>query len=291
MRFCVFVAVVFLLISCEKDIDLNLQSADKVLVVDAQIEDEQPPIVVLSKSLSIFSTINAQILSESFVHDADVFVSNGTFTHKLREYPIPLAQGYTAYVYSNDLLSPATSFNGELNKNYTLRIISEGKEYTSSTSIPTNAFSLDSIWLKVAPQNPDTNKRVLYFKATDPIGLGNYGRYFTRINSERFLPGFNSVFDDQIVDGQTFSSQILPGIDRNDIPPLDSNFFKKGDTISLKWCNVSKPTYTFWNTWEFAAQSIGNPFAQPNKVIGNISNGAIGAFCGYAVTTKTLIAK
>ena len=51
-----------------------------------------------------------------------------------------------------------------------------------------------------------------------------------------------------------------------------------GDTVTFKFCNIDKATYTFWSSWEFAYQSIGNPFAQPNKVVGNISNGALGAF-------------
>lgn len=291
MKFCVFVFVIFLLISCEKDVDLNLKSSEPILVVDAQIEDSMPPVVVLTKSLNVFSTINAQILSDAFVHNAEVFVSNGTLTHKLREYPVPLTLGYTAYVYSNDLLTPATSFIGQLNKGYSLKIISDGKEYTSNTFIPTNALKLDSIWVRALPLNTDTLKRALYFRATDPVGLGNSGRYFTRRNSERFLPGENSVFDDQIIDGTSFNSQIPLGIDRNNRPKRDTNFLNVGDTITLKWCNITRPTYYFWNTWEFAAQSIGNPFAQPNKVLGNISNGALGAFCGYAVKTKKIVVR
>jgi hypothetical protein len=39
---------------------------------------------------------------------------------------------------------------------------------------------------------------------------------------------------------------------------------------------------------EFAYQSIGNPFASPNKVLGNISNGGLGAFCGYASDFKII---
>jgi hypothetical protein len=40
---------------------------------------------------------------------------------------------------------------------------------------------------------------------------------------------------------------------------------------------------------EFGYQSIGNTFSSPTKVIGNISNGALGAFCGYAAFYKTII--
>ena len=60
------------------------------------------------------------------------------------------------------------------------------------------------------------------------------------------------------------------------------------DTVTLKLSNIDRTTYQFWLTMEFAYQSIGNPFASPNKVIGNISNGALGAFCGYASAYKTL---
>jgi Domain of unknown function (DUF4249) len=291
MRYCVIALLVILFTSCEKNVDLNLKSAEPVLVVDAQIEDGQPPIVVLTKSLGFFSNINAQILANAFVHNADVYVSNGTLTHRLKEYPLQLAPGLTAYFYSNDLLTPATMFMGQLNKAYTLRIVSEGQEYRSNTFIPNNDLKLDSIWVKPVPFNDDTLKRNLYFRATDPIGLGNSGRYFTKKNSEQFLPGENSVFDDQVIDGTSFNSQIPQGIDRNTRKLGDDNFFVKGDTITLKWCNINRATYNFWNTWEFAFQSIGNPFAQPNKVLGNISNGALGAFCGYAVKTKTLIAR
>ncbi len=291
MKYVLIVIGVFYLSSCEKNIDFKLNEADPILVVDAQIEDSQAPVVVLTKSLGFFNNISPQLLANSFVHNAEVYVSNGTSTHKLIEYPVTVTGGYTIYFYSNNLLNPTNSFLGEIGKSYSLRIVSEGKEYTSTTSIPNNAFKLDSIWIKPVPLSTDTTSRNLFAKATDPLGLGNSGRYFTKRNSEQFLAGENSVFDDQIVDGSTFTSQIPPGIDRNNRPARDNNFFKKGDTVTLKWCNVPRSTYIFWNTWEFAAQSIGNPFAQPNKVLGNISNGALGAFCGYAVKYKTIVAQ
>jgi hypothetical protein len=71
--------------------------------------------------------------------------------------------------------------------------------------------------------------------------------------------------------------------------PRDSVQFRRGDTVSFKLSNIDRNTYRFWNTWEFSIQSIGNPFAQPGVVVGNISNGALGAFCGYASDSKTLV--
>ncbi len=291
MKFCVLVLTVIFLSACEKDVTLKLDDAVPLVVVDAQIEDGQPPLVVLTKSLGYFSKIDAQTLAGTFIRNAEVFLSNGVTTHKLKEYPTLLAPGLTGYFYSNDILSPSTAFIGELNKTYFLRVVVAGKEYTSTTSIPANAITLDSIYTRPAPLNPDTSKRTLQLKSTDPAGLGNFGRYFTKKNSGPFKPGENSVFDDQVIDGSTFTVQLPQGIDRNDPPKADSNFFRRGDTITLKYCNIPQSAYVFWSTWEFAFQGIGNPFAQPNKVLGNISNGALGSFCGYAVKYKTIISQ
>jgi len=280
---------IVVLYSCEKDIDFNLKESEPLLTVDAQIENDRAPVVVLTKSFSYYQKIDPALIATSFVRNAEVYISNGIFTHKLKEYALQLAPGFSAYYYSIDSSNLATAFEGALNTSYTLRIVSEGKEYTSTTDIPAAVNYPDSIWLQRAPQNPDTNKRVLYIKATDPPGRGNYVRYFTKLNRGPFLPGEN-VFDDQVIDGATYQIQLPQGIDRNNPLKSDSSFFKKGDTLTLKFCAINKATYTFWNTWEFAYQSIGNPFAQPNKVIGNISNGALGIFCGYGCGYRTIIA-
>lgn len=281
-----------LFFSCEKNIDFKLNSTEPVLVVDAQIENGIAPTVALSKSLDFFSTISPQILSNSFVHNAEVTMSNGTLTHTFKEYSIPLGNGYSIYYYSIDSASLATAFIGEFAKQYTLTIKAEGKTYTANTTIPALTKVFDSLWTKPPPPDVDTSKRILMVRVIDPPGLGNYVRYFTKRNSERFLPGFNSVFNDEVVDGTTYQGIVEPGVDRNNtIPTGDDRFFARGDTISFKLSNIDKASYTFWNTWEFNQQSIGNPFSQPGKVIGNISNGALGAFCGYASQIGTIIAR
>lgn len=277
-----------LLSGCEKNIDFDLNETENVLVVDASIENGMPPVVVLTKSLSYFSSLNAGLLESSFVHNAIVTISNGTKTHHLKEYTIA-AGIYNLYTYSIDSADLATAFTGELNTNYTLNIDIDGKQYHAATNITPLSKKADSLWWKTAPFQDDTTKVVIMVKATDPPGLGNYVRYFTKKNSEQFLPGENSVFDDQFVDGTTYELQVDPGVDRSKNIKADSNYFKRGDTVTLKLSNIDKASYQFWNTWEFAYQSIGNPFSQPNKVLGNIDNGALGAFYGYGSSLKTII--
>lgn len=285
--FSIFILTFFT--ACEKDINFNLKNADDVLVVDANIENDRPPIVVLTKSLDFFTTLDPIVLLNSYVRNAEVSISNGVFTHKLKEYSTQLSAGATVYYYGIDSSSLATAFVGEFNKKYTLQIKSEGKEYTATTTIPTLAKKPDSLWWKPALFTDDSNYVIVMVKTTDPPGLGNYIRYFTKKNTELYLPGENSVYDDQVIDNSTYELSVDPGVNRNKPVPSDSNYFKRGDIVTLKLCNIDKATYTFWSTWEFAYQSIGNPFAQPNKVIGNISNGALGAFYGYAAFYKTLV--
>lgn len=291
-RLILFTCTCLVLSSCEKNIDFELNSATPVLVVDGQIENGQPPTVALSKSLDYFGAINPQILASSFVHNAEVTMSNGIFTHRLKEYMVPLPNGYAIYYYGIDSSNLATAFIGEFGKQYDLAIKADGITYTAKTTIPLLTKVFDSIWTKTPPPPTDTSKRALWVRATDPPGLGNYIRYYTKKNSERFFPGLNSVFNDEVVDGTTYSAQVDQGIDRNQpLPTGDDKFFNRGDTIYFKLSNIDKASYTFWNTWEFNQQSIGNPFAQPGKVIGNISNGALGAFCGYASKIGMVIAR
>ncbi|MBK8610991.1 MAG: DUF4249 domain-containing protein [Chitinophagaceae bacterium] len=293
MKKCIPLALLSLLFfSCEKDIDFNLKEAVPVLVVDAQIENGSAPTVVLNKSLDYFGAINPQVLYNSFVHNAEVIMSNGVTSHTFKEYSVPVGNGFSVYYYGIDSASLGTAFIGEFNKQYSLTIKSEGKVYTAGTTIPALTKTIDSVWTKPAPPDVDTSRRIFMGRVTDPPGLGNYIRYFTKKNGERFLPGFNSAYNDQVVDGTTYQGQIDPGVDRNlPFPDGDDRFFSRGDTLSFKLSNIDKATYDFWNTWEFNQQSIGNPFSQPGKVLGNISDGALGAFCGYASQVKTIVAR
>jgi hypothetical protein len=129
----------------------------------------------------------------------------------------------------------------------------------------------------------------MMIKATDKPGFGDYIRYFTKTNSDPFFPGFNSVFDDQVIDGKTYTIQVDRGINKN----VDNNdtdiYFNPGDTATLKLCNIDRVTFDFWRTFEFSFQSIGNPFSSPTKILSNISNGGLGYFGGYGAQYRTIV--
>lgn len=275
--------------SCEKPISLKLDNVSPKLVVEAIIENDERPVVYLTRSLAYFSSISPDSLANSFVRNAEVWVSNGNTTHKLKEYATAFPGGFTGYYYSTDYSNLGTAFFGELNKNYTLRIRWQGAEYTAFTRIPNITRRIDSLYWKPAPAGNIPYKVALMLRATDPVGLGDYIRYFTKQNSDPFYPGLNSVYDDQVIDGSSYEVQVERGIPRNGITGEAYSFFDKGDTVTLKLCNIDKATFDFWRTMEFTYSSVGNPFSSPTKVMSNISGGALGYFGGYASQYWTII--
>jgi hypothetical protein len=292
-KFCLLPPVLIIglvfLSGCEKKIDFKLNNAEQKLAVEATIDYGQAPVVRLMKSLDYFSQITPEILANSFVHNAQIFVSNGTLTHKLKEYAVPLGNGVSLYYYSVDSSNLGTAFTGELKHSYSLRIVSEAKEYTATTTIPSITKRIDSLWWKPSPGNDDTTEVIMMARVYDPPGFGDYIQYFTKIDQQPvFLAPVNSVFDDLFIDGTTYEVQVQPGINRT-LEDQETNFFHRGDTVDFKLSNIDKASFDFWRTWEFSYQAIGNPFSSPTKVLGNISNNALGYFVGYASQYRSII--
>ena len=286
MRGHVLIFISLFLFSCEKDIDLKLDPSENRLVVDANIENGRPPVVFLSKSIDYFSKITPALLSESFVHNAQVSVSDGLQNVKLVEDTLIDVTGNKIFYYTTP---QGSLFLGKINSTYNLNIQVGNELYTSTTTIPEITRRVDSIWWEKLPFSDDPKASRVMITAKDKPGLGDYIRYFTKVNSGPFLPGFTSVYDDDIIDGKTYTIPLEKGFDKNGIFVDSLSYYKRGDTVTFKLCQIDKNTYEFWRTYEFSYQSIGNPFSSPVKIQSNISNNALGCFSGYAAQYRTLI--
>lgn len=281
----VVVLLLVTLLSCEKEVKIDLESGDPTVVVEGAIETGVPPYVILTKSIGYFSKIDLETIQNSFVHGAEVTVSDGIKTVNLKEYSIDTGfNGNKFSVYTIDTTQPpSTWFVGEVNKTYKLTISYEGKVYEASTKIPEPTL-LDSVITAPPPFIPKGNMNAklikIFFK--DPDSSGNYIRYYTKRNSEPFYPGLNSVYSDELINGTYFETTLASGEDRSKEQNFDSSgYFYVGDTVILKWCAIDKGSYEFWNTYEFALGTLGSPFASPTRVKTNISNKALGIWAGY----------
>ncbi len=272
---------ILLLSACEKDITIDTGGGEAQYVVEGYVESGLPPYLLLTKTTDYYDTFYLDSLAAIFVHDAVITVSDGTQSVTLTEFNIDtLGTSISAYV--------GLGMVGEAGKTYTLTIETEGNLITAVTTIPM-PLPLDSIWYQTGA-DPDNDTLVeLICRFSDPPALGQYIRYFTSVNGERYLPGYNSVFEDVLINGNTFDFPLDRGLDRNDTAAFDNyGLFRKGDTISVKWAAIDKAHFDFWRTVEFELGGQGSPFATPVIIQSNI-NGGQGIWGGYASTFKSLI--
>ncbi|MDE3256086.1 MAG: DUF4249 domain-containing protein [Bacteroidota bacterium] len=271
----------FFLSSCEKTVSFQLNNSEtKKLVVDGQIETGKPPIVFLTNAIGVTDPLNLNTVLNSIVRGAIVEVSDATRTIQLIE------QNNSYQVAPQD-----SNFVGVPGQIYKLKIQYLGKVYEASTKIPI-VKSLDSIWTvkRINAGGPDSNEVNIFARYTDPDTLGNYVRYFTKRNKEPFFTGRNSVYNDEVINGNGIDVRIEKGYDKiNDTSTKKFGNFIIGDTVQVKWCAIEKAVYNFWNTLEFSTNSVGNPFSSPSAIMSNISNGALGVWAGYGTSFKTII--
>lgn len=295
----VLFSVLFTLFSCEKEVDINLDTGDPKIVIEGGIETSLPPLVVITRSIGYFETIDLQTLQNSSVHGAEVYVSDGAKKVRLKEFSVDTGgNGAKFYYYSlidfnNPTLPPQDSLIlGEEEKSYTLTVIVDGVTYTATSKIP-RPTPLDSIVSKV-PDRPNTqpDMRTLRIYFRDPDTTGNCVRYYTSRNSEPMYAGLNSVYNDDIINGTNFNTELPLGEPRSTLKSFDSlGVCYPGDTVRFKWAAIDKNVYNFWNTYEFALGTLGSPFASPIQVKSNISNGALGIWAGYGAIYYTIVAE
>lgn len=290
MRHTVFLLLIsHFFLSCEREITFQLEQPSPKLVVEAFIENGEPPFVFLTSSLAYYATVSLPILNESLVKDAEVSIEFSGTRYPLRGHTASGPASLLGYFYTVDSVAQQPALRGALRGSYKLTIRWKGETYTAATTIPDTTRTIDSIFWKWPPPGNPPGKVAVYVRAKDRPGLGDYIRYFTKQNNGPFLPGFNSVFDDQIIDGTTYEVQVERGVIRTGELEEGYALFNRGDTVQLKLCTIDKATYDFWRTTEFNFASVGNPFSSPTRVLSNLSNGALGYFGGYAVQYRRLL--
>jgi hypothetical protein len=308
----ILLASTVLMMSCEREIKLNLPAGKEKLVVEGSIEYNNFPRVVLTNSSGFFGKIDLTTLK--FISGADITITDLTngFSHKLVEFPIRIPTGVgqdsaTLIAYIPNIFGGPLDPNmlGQLNHIYRLDINASGEKYTAVTKIAdTRVF--DSLWLEPFNKSkPDSATRLrLIYK--DPDTLGDYHRYETQVLryhkkdylDEEYLADFGSVFSDAFTNGKRLPFNLDLGYTRryNFSSDTGRNYLEEsqkifpGDTVNIKWSGIDYNTYQYWQTLEYSRNSTGNPFAAPTKIKGNISNGAIGGWCGYGSKIISIIA-
>ena len=316
--------IAVILTSCSKVVQVKIPANSQQVVVDGSIENGVPPLVLLSKSQQFFGTTNLNDLGAYFIHGAKVTVkgSDGTQTQLaeicLGDLNLPASQqqqvlsalGYTSVDSANALnicaytvsdivtyyLTGTCSYVGKERVTYALDIMTpplyagqhDSIHVTSTTSIPP-AVGLDSLSIKADPNVAYNDSFAAVFATISvPDTFGNFIRYLTKENSQPFYPPLGgSVYDDKLFVGLTFSLPLERGQSPNAKFDINTDtYFRRGDTVTVKWSSIDANTYNFFYTLE--NDGGGSPFSSPVKVTGNITNG-LGCWAGYGTKYYSII--
>ena len=290
------------LISCSKEVKIDIPGFDEQIVIDGSIETGTPAIIFLSNSKDIYAPTDINSYLSGFISGATVTVSNGTITDTLTEictdnlpagfesiaaafFGLPIEQlvnlHLCAYV--------STGIVGEVGKTYTLNVLYNNKTYTSSTKIE-NPTALDNLFWRDQVNLPGYG--FSWAKITDSPVMGDAYRWEVKNLGDLFYSKpFQPFTDDRFYNGKTFEFSVENPMSFKDqtIENQYKGYYKLGDTIVVKFSKLGKKEYQFFEKKYNQIYSGGNPFATPTNIPTNIEGGALGIWAGFSPWYDTLI--
>lgn len=254
--------IAILLGSCEKVINVKLDSSATQYVITGYITD-QPGVC----QVSITQT-------KDFSGDNQFPVVNGaTVTIENNGVVTPLPQTDSG-VYST------TGLTGIPGNTYQLTVQVSGHVFTASSTMP-QPVPLDSIYISYAPFS--TRKLVtIVFK--DPPGIANYYRLIQYVNGKKEKTVF--ALSDEFSDGLTIKNQLDYTNDTND--PLRD--ITSGKSVAIDLLCIDSAVYKYWFSVDAGATGSGRS-ASPTNPVSNITGGPVlGYFSAHTVRSRTMLA-
>ena len=264
LNLCILAIILLSLPSCQKVIQVDLNSVDPRLVIEANISDQPGPYIVkLSRTVNfdednIFPAVTA----------ARIIISSNT------GQPDTLSET-SAGIYKTHSLQgvPGTTYN--------LSVLA-GENTYQSTGAMNLPVDIDTLIVQNTTGGPGSggpgaggkNKQVkVLFK--DPAGFVNFYRLVMKVNDS--VLNSIQVTTDQFRDGENFT--VTMRMEKSEIHP--------GDSVRVYLQNIDKKMYDYFR----ALSSEGGPMQQsgtPSNPPNNLTGGALGYFNVYAITSKAI---
>jgi hypothetical protein len=305
--------------SCTKDLTGTLPNFGTSTVVDGNIETNRPPIIILTRSTTVFGGLNINDYASFLVHGATIYMTKDSSPVQvplqeicLQNLAIPdseklaLLSSLQLTVYDSSSIPDVCAYTlpyaelltyantgacpdcGAEGHQYNINIQVSGKTITAYTTIPA-AAPIQGLSIRDVPNN-DTlvNVEVTY---TVPAVYGSFIRYWTKRNSEPYYTSLTgSVYDNKLFAGQTLTLPVQRGYPSytTNVDPNTFGYFWKGDTVTVKWASIDSRTFNFFNTLE--NDGGGSPFSSYVRVQSNVTgDSAIGVWAGYGARYYTII--
>ncbi|MFW6290414.1 MAG: DUF4249 domain-containing protein [Mariniphaga sp.] len=252
--------LLLLLSGCEKVIDVDLSESEPAIVIEGNLSFGEGDLEVkVTKTGSYFSNEPTEK-----VKNAEVYLENGpAFNLKAKE----IGNG----------LYKLTGLPVNLNSVYRLTVKTDKEEYTGVSEL-NPLVKIDSLTYEYHSEQvffEGGYRLSLYFN--DPPGKENYYRVKVYRNGELFNGTDDIiVFDDGGFDGKNLRMR------------LRGQPFEQGDTAKVEMLSIDKNTWQYFSTLsEMSNLNPGSP--SPANPITNLSNGALGYFSVWAVSSDEII--
>jgi len=234
---------VFSFASCEDVVNLDLETGETKLVIDAEIiwkkgTDGKEQTIKISKTAPYYSgstpkVSGAQVRVEN--SNGDIFAFNET----------------EAGVYK------CTNFVPVLNADYKLFVTAEGQSFTAVEKL-TSVTPINKIEQNIVPDFNGKDIIELTFYYNDPADQINY--YVTDYQASFLIYPEYEITNDEFFNGNEISTRYS-----------HEDKMKSGNTVTITHRGVSK---NFFNYWKLILEaSSSNPFlVPPGNIRGNIVN-------------------
>ncbi|WP_020530483.1 DUF4249 domain-containing protein [Flexithrix dorotheae] len=267
-----YIAVIFVLASCsnlEKTIELDLEQAEKVVVIDGLITDElRQQRIVVGQNVDFYTTGATPKLSGAFVTVSDDEGNTYTFEEDSENQGVYLSE-----------------FQGIIGRTYSLKVEVNGGVYEATETLnrvaPIDSLGWEVDWDEVENEadldSADVYDVLIYTK--EPQDTKDY--YLFKFYENGVIK--NDEGRDIFYADDEYIGENIDGL-------TGGYYHKKGDSVTVEFYSMARSGFLFYQDMELNLNNDGGLFGPiPANLRNNISNGALGLFQVSAVSRKSII--
>ena len=255
----ILAATGLLISSCNKVVNIDLNEADKKIVIEASLYNGEHPFAVNIKNTTDYYGKEQQ----TTVDDAEVYIS----TEGGESMVVPAIE---KGIYA------VPSFNAQPGSTYMLKVVVNGKEYTAQCTMP-YTVAVDSLTYVYKERDLSEAGYELTYAYTDPKDQQNNYLLLFSLNDTLLNNPFDMLlFDDKDVfsgaTGNTYYKRL-----------------KKGDKVAVVLSGMDEAVYQYFKTLKEILTNQNGP--APANPVTNIRGGALGYFGAFNRSMKEITIK
>jgi hypothetical protein len=246
--------------SCEKVIDVKLDTSANQIVIEGNITDRLGvQTVTINESVPYTNSNTYPAITGAQVTVTDDNNRSWTFTEtKPGTYTV-------------------NSMRAETGRTYTLRVVSKNVTYTAKSTLQ-RLVRLNSLSTKIISFGGDDLKIVeVHFK--DPADQVNQYRWIMKVNGVQIKDVFAD--NDRLTNGNDVNNPLFFDDDTNEE-------LKTDDAVEVEMQCIDKDVFTYWYTLSQQTQNGPGGGVTPGNPPSNIDNNALGYFSVHTTQRRTL---